>query len=152
MVWQTPSVGKLEKEEDPGEGLEVIPLETLVPEPLSITIVHSEGRTTEPTPRSSSPRSRPTQKRTCALIESSDLARMQTPSVGTSRGDKLLRYLNQVVFGHGRFKFWWKDRSDRHNGVFGRSSCLMRMWRIGRPRRMKEVPVRIKEKTPDRLI
>ncbi|KAI3819425.1 hypothetical protein L1987_13259 [Smallanthus sonchifolius] len=35
--------------------------------------------------------SRPPRKRTCALIDSSDLGRMQTPIVGTSRGDKLLR-------------------------------------------------------------
>ncbi|KAI3797283.1 hypothetical protein L1987_32539 [Smallanthus sonchifolius] len=51
------------------------------------------------------------------------------------------------------FKCWWKDLSainDTHLR-FGRSFCLLGLWRTGRPRRMKAVPVRIKEKPPDRL-
>ncbi|KAI3798080.1 hypothetical protein L1987_33349 [Smallanthus sonchifolius] len=58
------------------------------------------------------------------------------------RGDSLLKYLNQVIFGPGRFKLRWKDwigTYDIHID-FDRSRSLMRLWRIGRPRRMKAVP------------
>ncbi|KAI3819557.1 hypothetical protein L1987_13398 [Smallanthus sonchifolius] len=136
IIGKSPSVGMIEESikdhEDPGESIRAITIANHIPELLPITIVHSEGRTTEPTTSASAHRSRPPRKRTRALIDSSDFGRMQTPSVGTSRGDKLFRYLNQVVFGPGRFKFWWKDQSDRHNGVFSRSSCLLGMWIIGR--------------------
>ncbi|KAI3816613.1 hypothetical protein L1987_16316 [Smallanthus sonchifolius] len=105
IIGKTTSVGKLEESvedpDDPCEGLGVTLLEIPVPEPLSILVIHSEGRDTEPNPSSSVPRSRPPLKRTRTLIDSSELGRMQTPSVGTSRVDKLLRYLNQVVFGPG---------------------------------------------------
>ncbi|KAI3810152.1 hypothetical protein L1987_19762 [Smallanthus sonchifolius] len=157
IIGKTPSVGKLvevvEDPGDPGEDLEVPHVENPIPEPLPITIVLSEGIIVDPTPSSSVPRSRPPQKRTRALIDSSDLERVKTPSVGMFRGDNLLGYLNQVIFGPGRFKLWWKDLIDKYDGVlmFVGGICLMMCWRTGRPRRMKAVPVRIKEKPPDRL-
>ncbi|KAI3795194.1 hypothetical protein L1987_37843 [Smallanthus sonchifolius] len=66
-------------------------------------------------------------------------------------GDSLLGYLNNVIFRPGRFKLWWKDRGNRYNG-YTVLVCLSLSWKTGRPRRMKAVPVRIKEKPPDRLV
>ncbi|KAI3805520.1 hypothetical protein L1987_27970 [Smallanthus sonchifolius] len=154
VIGTTPSVGKLvasiEDPDDPGEGLEVPFIENLITEPLPSTIVLSEGRVAEPTPSSDYPRSRPPRKRTRELIDLGNLDRVHTPSVGTSRGDKLLGYLMHIIFGPGRYKLWWKDLSDR-GPLFDRSSCLLEMWRTGRLRRVKAVPVSIKEKPPDRL-
>ncbi|KAI3798297.1 hypothetical protein L1987_33568 [Smallanthus sonchifolius] len=47
----------------------------------------------------SSPKSRPPRKRNRALIDSSSLRRMKTPILGMFRGDRLLEYLNSVIFG-----------------------------------------------------
>ncbi|KAI3815783.1 hypothetical protein L1987_15465 [Smallanthus sonchifolius] len=146
IIGKTPSVRKLvevvEDPVDPGEGLEVPHIENAIPELLPITIVLCEGRIIDPTPSSSVPRSWPPQKRTHALIDSSDFERVKTPSVGMFRGDKLLGYLNHIIFGPGKFKLWWKDRCDIHsrNLKFDRIMSLMRFWRTWRPRRMKAVP------------
>ncbi|KAI3827052.1 hypothetical protein L1987_01114 [Smallanthus sonchifolius] len=135
IIGKTPSVGKLEESvedlDDPGEG----------------------GRTVDPTLSSSVPRSRPPRKRTRPVIESSDFRLLKTPSVGRFMGDKLLGYLNHIIFGPGKYKLWWKDFSATCNmsSVFDRSLKVLRLWRTGRPHRMKAVPVRIKEKPPDRL-
>ncbi|KAI3754969.1 hypothetical protein L1987_54761 [Smallanthus sonchifolius] len=156
IIGTTPSVGKLveivEDPDDPGRGLEVTAIENLIPKPLPI--LYSKGRTIDPTPSTSIPRSRPPRKRTRNMIDSSGLGRIQTPSVGIFKGDNLLGYLNSVIFGPGRFKLWWKDlivTSDEVS-MLDRDLSVMSLCTTGRPRRMKAVPVRIKEKPPDRLV
>ncbi|KAI3827931.1 hypothetical protein L1987_02020 [Smallanthus sonchifolius] len=88
------------------------------------------------------------------VIESSGFRLLKTPSVGRFTGDKLLGYLNHIIFRPGRYKLWWKDLSSTCNmsSVFDRSLKVLKLWRTGRPRRMKAVPVRIKEKPPGRLV
>ncbi|KAI3819736.1 hypothetical protein L1987_13584 [Smallanthus sonchifolius] len=114
-------VESVEEPGDPDESLEVVSIDTSNPEPLSFPIVHAEGIEAE-----SSPKSRVPRKRTRALIESSNL---------------------------GRYKLWWKDLMDEDNRDpwVGRSRSFLMLGRTWRPRRMKVVPVRIKEKPPDRL-
>ncbi|KAI3773452.1 hypothetical protein L1987_47981 [Smallanthus sonchifolius] len=94
IIGKTPSVGKLEESveypDDPREGLEVTLLEIPVPKPLSILVIHSEGRDAEPNPSSSVPRSRPPRKRTRALRDSSRVRVVKTPSEG---GLRVISYL-----------------------------------------------------------
>ncbi|KAI3823049.1 hypothetical protein L1987_04475 [Smallanthus sonchifolius] len=86
MIGKTPSLGMIGKLDDPCESLEATSLEIPLPDPLPIIIVPSEVVETE-----SPTKSRPPRKRTRGLSDSCDLRIVQTPSVGTSRGDKLLR-------------------------------------------------------------
>ncbi|KAI3744993.1 hypothetical protein L1987_58092 [Smallanthus sonchifolius] len=99
IIGKTPSVGKLveavEDPDDPSEGLGVTLLEIPIPEPLSILVIHSEGRASELNTSSSVPRSRPPRKRTRALRDSFRVRVVKTPSVGMYRSDNLLGYLNQ---------------------------------------------------------
>ncbi|KAI3760547.1 hypothetical protein L1987_50943 [Smallanthus sonchifolius] len=127
VIGKTPSVGKLvevvEDPEDPGEIVEVIPLEVPIPKPLHIfTTVCALGRKIE-----SPPRSRPPRKSTRELIDLGNVDRVLTPSVGISRSDKLLGYLMRIIFGPGRFKLWWKDWIATCNMslMFESSSCLL---------------------------
>ncbi|KAI3732352.1 hypothetical protein L1987_63556 [Smallanthus sonchifolius] len=127
IIGKPPSVGMTKESvkdpDDPCEGLEVPHIGDSSPEPLSITIVHSERVSVKPNPSSSPPRSRPSRKRTHMFIESSD------------------------------FKLWWKDLCEKcdMSSMFVRSRSLLNLWRTGRPQSMKAVPVRIKENPPDRL-
>ncbi|KAI3743258.1 hypothetical protein L1987_60964 [Smallanthus sonchifolius] len=153
IIGKSPSLGMIEESiedpEDPGERLKATPLVISHIESFTFTCVHAEGIEAE-----SSPKSRPPRKKLRELSEFVDLERVKTPSVGMFRGDNLLGYLNRVIFGLGRFKLWWKDWIDAYDIhlSFDRGRNLMRMWRTGRPRRMKSVSVRIKEKPPDRCV
>ncbi|KAI3754901.1 hypothetical protein L1987_54693 [Smallanthus sonchifolius] len=98
------------------EILESTLVEPPLSEPLLVTVVHSERVSVESTPSSDHPRSRPPREKTRELIDLGNLDRVQTPSVGMSRGDNLLGYLLHIIFGPGRFKLWWKDRGNRYEG------------------------------------
>ncbi|KAI3819806.1 hypothetical protein L1987_13658 [Smallanthus sonchifolius] len=129
IIGKTPSAGMIEKVEsvkepgDPNESLEL-------------------------SPSSRFPKSRLSRKRTHALRDVCELESVQTLSVGKFKGDSLLGYLNSVIFRPGKFKMWWKDLSATCflSSLFVRSNELLRLWR------KKAVPVRIKEKPPDRLV
>ncbi|KAI3732243.1 hypothetical protein L1987_63444 [Smallanthus sonchifolius] len=156
IIGKPPSVGMteeiVEEPDNPGESLEVVTIVKPIPEPLSCTVVHSERASVDPTPSSSTPRSRPPRKRTRASTDSSRLRIMQTPSVGMFKSDNLLGYMFHIIFGPGRYKLWWKDLNAtcKMSSLFG-SRMVVVMYRTGRPRRMKAIPFRIKEKPPDRL-
>ncbi|KAI3682936.1 hypothetical protein L1987_83329 [Smallanthus sonchifolius] len=79
IIGKRPSVGTTEESvedpNDPGEGLEVPHIGESIykpsPEPLPITLVHSERVSVKPNPSSRPPRSRPPHKRTRTFIDSS---------------------------------------------------------------------------------
>ncbi|KAI3807563.1 hypothetical protein L1987_23493 [Smallanthus sonchifolius] len=132
VMGKTPSVGKLvdiveDPYDDPGESEEAIPLKISIPEPSHVlTLVCAEGRIEKPTPNSNPPRSRPPRKRTRESREV-ELKMEQTPSVGICKDDSTLGYLNNVIFGPGRFKLWWKDwiATCDMSLMFESSSCLL---------------------------
>ncbi|KAI3732643.1 hypothetical protein L1987_63850 [Smallanthus sonchifolius] len=157
IIGTTPSLGKLvenvEDPRDPGGGLEIISIVNSILETLLVTVVHSERGSVDPTISSNTPRSRPPRERIHVLRDIGELERVKTPIVGTSKDDRLHGYLMHITFGPGRYKMWWKDLCAKcdMSSLVVRNVKLLSWCRTGGPRRMKTVPVRIKEKPYDRL-
>ncbi|KAK1423851.1 hypothetical protein QVD17_19160 [Tagetes erecta] len=143
---ETPSVGMLEDEIVLYDIPPDIPLEITLPEPISVSGYHYVESYADYL--DSPPKIRPPRKKIWGIGDEYDLRMIETPSVRTYRGDRLLGYLLGVVFRPSKFKCWWIEPREVDDSCLSFNEFYIFMV-AGVPLRVEAVPRRIKEKPPD---